>query len=156
MDDTNMLDRAEALEETQENSRLNLDTDVLKGRKETHLSLGDLYGIEIFTDEILEREAQLKAEELADFERLGKRVFIKTFASETEDLSLQELLFTKKTDAIKKAEYASLKNDYSNYYYAGAMAIVILFAFSLIKYNQYRKRKREEYVNYLNLENPGR
>lgn len=156
MESTNMPNAENTQKEPQENFRLDIDTGVLKGRKNSHVSLGDLYGIDIFTDEVLEKETQLKNEKSREFEMLEKSIFIATNSPKIDELSLKELLFTEKTDAIKKAEYASLKKDYSHYYVMGGAVITMLFLVSLIKYNQYRKKKRSEYVNYIDLENPRR
>lgn len=155
MNDTIMSDFLILPEESGESSRLELNMSVLNNRKESYLSLGDLYGIEIFTDAVLNREMQLKFEQFEKVELLRNKLFIKEVTAETDNKQLQEFLFTTKTDALKKAEYISAKKDYSNFFYAGITLSIALFTFVLIKYNHYRKKMRKRYVDDVNLENPG-
>lgn len=139
-------------EETQRNSRLDMNMGVLKERKTAHASLGDLYQVEIFTDKMFQKEQQLKTQQTEAFNQMKNDVFLVTLSPADEE-PLQELLFTKKTDALKKADYASLKKADSSYYGMGAAVICGLLVLCLINYNRYRKRRRKAYARDVDLEN---
>ncbi len=131
-------------EQTEIDSALDLNPELVKQRQDTYSSLTDLHGIDIFSDEFAERLQEIEANFEKQEQQLKNVVFIEE-AGNTNDVDgwLYSQLFVEKEELVLKQEYVN-KEDSLSLIDIGIMAIVVfaVAALYLFIFNDKKARRK--------------
>lgn len=128
---------------------IDLKTDILYENSDTYVSVTDLYNVNIFTDEFVERFARKANMQKKYYENIEQTVFLDGKQAEGENVA--GTLFLEKVDLSKKQDVLDKQFDSTMGYLFIGMIVIVVFILSMIQYSLHRAVRRKKYADKDNI-----
>lgn len=128
---------------------IDLKTDILYENSDTYVSVTDLYNINIFTDEFVERFARKASTQKKYYENIEQTVFLDDKQAEGEEVL--GTLFLEKVELSKKQDVLDKQFDSTMGYLLIGMSVFVVFILSMIQYSLCRAVRRKKYADKDNI-----
>lgn len=128
---------------------IKLQLDALNENSDTYVSVTDLYGVTIFTNEDMEAFQARKEQEEGYYLDVQSKTFLSDV--DNQDSTIQTTLFQEEMLVSKRQDIAD-KENYENvgYIFIGIIGLVV-FVLAIIQYNIYRAIRRKRNADTDNL-----